>query len=246
MSESAHETTEQNPFTKPGFIISAALILALIAAVALIFLIPKGNSEEQPIATTPNPPATASATKPTDTSKSICGLPDSTETALGAAPKTEWELVGTMAVPTDPKTTGPGTVRANGLKSCFAHSPTGALYATANIWATAFYGDANLVYQDLTIEGPARDAALKAITSGQDVGGGTAPKMQIQGFIIRRYTPNAAVVDLAVRTETGAIGSLSTSLVWQEGDWKLDIPAAGGNPFKQIPDSSSYIPWAGV
>jgi hypothetical protein len=54
------------------------------------------------------------------------------------------------------------------------------------------------------------------------------------------------VVDLAVKTETGALGSLSASLVWEKGDWKLELPAAGGSPFKQISDLVSYIPWAGV
>ena len=39
MSESTQNNTERNPFTKPGFVISAALVIALIAAVIVIFLL---------------------------------------------------------------------------------------------------------------------------------------------------------------------------------------------------------------
>ena len=48
MSESTENTTESNPFTKPGFIISAALVVALIAAAIVIFLLPKGQGNAQP------------------------------------------------------------------------------------------------------------------------------------------------------------------------------------------------------
>ncbi|AOY74300.1 hypothetical protein ARZXY2_4801 (plasmid) [Arthrobacter sp. ZXY-2] len=111
------------------------------------------------------------------------------DTALGTAPKSKWELVGTMAVPTDPSTAGPGTVGKDGLRSCFAQSPTGALYATANIWAASFNGYAKQVYLELSADSPTRDKAVQAIREGKDVGGGTTPKVQIAGFIITRIRP---------------------------------------------------------
>jgi hypothetical protein len=103
MSQSTESTTESNPFTKPGFIIAAALVVALIAAAVVIFLLPKGQDTAQPApgtAASANPVA-ASPSATADAGKSVCGLPSSTETALGAAPKSEWELVGKMAAPTD-------------------------------------------------------------------------------------------------------------------------------------------------
>ena len=48
MSQSTESTTESNPFTKPGFIIAAALVVALIAAAVVIFLLPKGQDTAQP------------------------------------------------------------------------------------------------------------------------------------------------------------------------------------------------------
>ena len=96
MSQSTESTTESNPFTKPGFIIAAALVVALIAAAVVIFLLPKGqgNAQPAPSPTESGNSATASPSASAAAGKSVCGLPSSSETALGAAPKTKWELVG--------------------------------------------------------------------------------------------------------------------------------------------------------
>jgi hypothetical protein len=248
MSQSTESTTESNPFTKPGFIIAAALVVALIAAAVVIFLLPKGQDPAQPAPGTAAAanPATASPSATAVAGKSVCGLPGSKETALGAAPKSNWDLLGTMAVPSDPSTAGPGTVGKDGLRSCFAQSPTGALYATANIWAASFNGYAKQVYLELSADSPSRDKAVQAIKEGKDFGGGTSPKVQIAGFIIHSYTPGTAVVELAIKSADGGYGAFSTSLLWEDGDWKLDIPAAGGGAVRQIRDLSSFIPWAGV
>lgn len=248
MSQSTESTTQSNPFTKPGFIIAAALVVALTAASVVIFLLPKGQDNAQPApgAAASANPATASPSATTVAGKSVCGLPSSTETALGAAPKSKWDLLGTMAVPSDPSTAGPGTVGKDGLRSCFAHSPTGALYATVNIWAASFNGYAKQVYLELSADSPSRDKAVQTIKEGKDVGSGTSPKVQIAGFIIHSYTPGTAVVELAIKSADGGYGAFSTSLLWEDGDWKLDIPAAGGGAVRRISDLSSFIPWAGV
>lgn len=247
MSQSTESTTESNPFTKPGFILAAALVVALIAAALVIFLLPKGqdNTHAAPPPAESGSPATSSPSASAMAGKSVCGLPGSKDTALGAAPKSKWELLGSMAVPTDPSTAGPGTVGTDGLRSCFAQSPTGALYSTANIWAASFNGYAKQVYLKLAADSPTRDKAVQAIQEGKDVGG-TSPKVQFAGFIIHSYTPTAAVVELAFKSADGGYGAISTSLLWEGGDWKLDMPAAGGSAVRQISDLSSFIPWAGV
>jgi hypothetical protein len=248
MSQSTGSTTESNPFTKPGFIIAAALVVALIAATIVIFLLPKGqgNAQPAPAPAEPSSTSTASPSASAGAGKSVCGLPSSKETALGTAPKSKWDLLGTMAVPTDPSTAGPGTVGKDGLRSCFAQSPTGALYATVNIWASSFNGYAKQVYLELSADSPSRDKAVQAIKEGKDVSGGTSPKVQIAGFIIHSYTPETAVVELAIKSNDGGYGAFSTSVLWEDGDWKLDIPPAGGGAVRQISDLSSFIPWAGV
>src|SRR5687768_14039387 len=128
MSESTPSTTGTNPFTRPGFILSATLVVALVAAVIVIFFLPKGGGAAQPAPSPSGGNASAAPAKPADAAeKSVCGLPSTSETALGSAPKSNWELVGKMAAPTDPKTFGPGVTDEDGFRSCFAHSPSGAL-----------------------------------------------------------------------------------------------------------------------
>ncbi|EMY36071.1 hypothetical protein D477_001044 [Arthrobacter crystallopoietes BAB-32] len=246
MSQSTESTTESNPFTKPGFIIAAALVLALIAATVVIFLLTKEQPNAQPDPAVNNGSTAASPSTSAAADQSVCGLSGSKETSLGTAPDSEWELLGTMAVPSDPSTAGPGTVGKDGLRSCFAQSPTGALYATANIWASSFNGYAKQLYLELAADSPSRDKAVQAIKEGRNVGGGTSPNVQIAGFIIHSYTPEAAVVELAIKSSDGGYGALSTSLLWEDGDWKLDIPAAGGGAVRRISDLSSFIPWSGV
>src|SRR4051812_21106495 len=133
--EGTPKTTGRNPFTSRGFILSAVLVAALIAAAILLTVLPRPASPQAKPAPVPTTKPAAS-TGPAGAEPSICGLPASDDTALGTAPDSTWELVGTMAVPSAPTLHGPGSVDTTGFRSCFAHSPTGALYAAINMWAT--------------------------------------------------------------------------------------------------------------
>lgn len=247
MSETTTDKDERNPFTRPGFILSAALIVALIAAVAVIAFLPRGDNEPdaQTIAPTSSAPSSTEAAKPAGRG-SVCGLPGDEETALGSAPESDWELVGRMAVPSAPEAAGPGVVDESGFRSCFAQTPTGALYAAANIWATGFFGNPTKLYQELAADSSVRNQALEAIANGEDVGSPNVPGMQIRGFILRSYTDQEATVDIAVETENGSYGSLPTPLVWEDGDWKIDLPPTGNTGLQQLQNLNDYIRWGEV
>jgi len=245
MSQSTESTTESNPFTKPGFIIAAALVVALIAAAVVIFLLPKGQSNAQPAPAPAEPGSSATASPSASAAgKSVCGLPASAETALGAAPETKWELVGTMAAPTDPKI-GPGKTDDQGIRSCFAHTPTGALYAAVNLWALGSDpSKERAIAEQLAVKGPGRDAGMKA---PQTAAPASAVKIQISGFNVS-YTANQAVVELAFKADNGALASVRTTLLWQDGDWK-GVVADNGAPLeepRQVRDLSGFIPWSGA
>ena len=245
MSQSTESTTESNPFTKPGFIIAAVLVVALLAAGIVIFLLPKGQSDAQPasptLGTGSTPAASASASA---AGSSVCGLPTSTETSLGAAPETKWELVGTMAAPADPQI-GPGKTDAHGIRSCFAHTPKGALYAAVNLWALGSDpSKERAIAEQLAAKGPGREAGMKA---PQTQAPASAVKIQIAGFNVS-YTANQAVVDLAFKADNGALASVRTTLLWQDGDWK-GVVADNGAPLeepRQVRDLSGFIPWSGA
>ena len=63
-----------------------------------------------------------------------CHLPAGNQTVPVTAPSSSWTLVGAMAAPNAPGSFGPQKVQ-NGLRVCFAHNPTGALYALASFFA---------------------------------------------------------------------------------------------------------------
>lgn len=251
MSEPTHDTTDRSPFTKPGFIISTALVIALIAAVVVIFFLPKADTTAQPApasasASAPPTPATTSAAA----EKSICGLPSTPEIALGGGPKSTWTVVGKMAAPTDPRTIGPGVTDADGFRSCFAHSPTGALYSAVNMLALGSSQSPALnikLAARLLVPGTGADAAKRqAATMAPSTGAETTA--QVRGFLITSYSRAEATVDLAFETRTGAFAHTQLSLRWTEGDWKVK-PADDGtifSPVAQLSDLSGFLTWSGV
>lgn len=244
MNESTQNTNDQSPFTKTGFIISAALVVVLTAAGIIIFLLPPKDSNVQP-APPGNSAPTAPSTSTATAGGSVCGLPSTSDTAVGAAPKSDWELVGYMAAPTDPQV-GPGKVDDQGIRSCFAHSPEGALYAAVNLWALG--GDPSkerAIADQLVAKGPGRDAAMSA---PQSAASASAVRIQVAGFNVS-YTSQQAMVELAFKASTGALASVRTTLVWQDGDWKGVVSDSDGRPLEepqQISDLSGFIPWSGA
>jgi hypothetical protein len=251
MSQSTERTTESNPFTKPGFILAAALVVALIAAALVIFLLPKGqdNTHAAP-APSPDSTFTTPTTSADAAGKSICGLPSSTETALGTAPKSKWELVGRMAVPTDPLAAGPGLTDSDGFRSCFAHSPTGALYSAMNIGALGSAGSPPLevkLADKLLVPGKGRDAAMNEAASST-ASTGSATTIQVKGFSLKSYTASEANLDLAFETNKGVLVHTILSMRWMDGDWKVK-PADDGVTFSgvsQLSDLSGFILWSGA
>ena len=252
MSQSPDSTTESNPFTKPGFIISAALVVALVAAVVVIFLFPRGedSAESAPAPTEAGSSAAATPSASKKADDSVCGLPASSDKALGAAPTSMWELVDRMATPTDPETFGPGETDESGFRWCFANSPTGALYAAMNVAALGSADSPELVSKlsdKLLVPGAGRDAAMKAASSGV-VSSGDSSTIQVRGFLIRSYTPTEADIDLAFETNKGALGRTTVSMRWMDGDWKAK-PADDGTPYggiTQLSDLSGFLLWSGV
>lgn len=242
MTETAETNEDQNPLTKPKFIISAVVVALIVALGIILALLPKGGGNADPAPTADN---TGSATTQPITSAagSVCGLPDGNQSKPVSAPAdTKWELVGKFAAPTSPKQYGPGQTAANGLRTCFAHSPTGALYAGTNIIILGSSGRGDLLAQHLVVEGPERDKMLaQAATTAPQ----TAP-FQLAGFKVVDYSGDRAVIEYGVTTANGSVGSFPIAMQWQAGDWKWVPPATGQPEAKQLSDLNGFIRWAGV
>ena len=235
-------TETGSPFRGRGFI-AAAIVVGVIVLAAIIVLVSsltQGGGE--PVAI---PTGAASSTPSADASDaSVCGLDGfDTENTLANAPESHWELVGTVAAPTDPEGAGPGITDDNGFRSCFAHTTIGALYAASNMLAMG--SDARLqplLAERLSVPGPGRDAAMGAPAADTQI------RYQISGYQITSYSAEQATVDLAVTVSTGQIASVPFLIEWSEGDWKAVLTDEGQPPLAAAPlqNLGGYTPWSGA
>jgi len=235
-------TTPSNPFTSRGFI-AAAVVVGVIILAAVIVLVTSLSAPRDPVA---QPTSTPSGPVASGDDRSICGLEGfETESSLTAAPETKWELVGTVAAPSDPTGAGPGVTDGDGFRTCFAHTATGALYAAMNFVALGTDGTLRPRLTELVAEGPGKDAIASSDLGTSSGDGGRA---QLAGFKVDSYDGGSATVDLALNYNTGDLVSLPIKLVWEDGDWKLVLTPTGELPLKpaQLQSLGGYIPWAGA
>lgn len=246
MSGTNQSQDDTSVWTAPRFVV-AAVVVVLIAVFAVVLVVTRPSDGDIAAAPTAASGEVASST-PATTSDSTCGLEDGDQVVpVAAPPDTEWELVGSIAAPTAPETFGPGRVR-NGLRSCFARSPLGALYAAVNVVATTSVPEQReAVVRELTAVGDARALALEQLAAeGEPTPSDT--RVQVVGFAILNYDQDSATIDLATRVDTGGYAHVPLTMRWEQGDWKL-VPAPDGRltaGIGQIPDLTGYVPWSGA
>lgn len=237
--------TTTSPFARRGFI-AAAVVVALVIVAAVVVIFTGGDDSSpapQAIGTSGAAPVSTAAEDSGD-----CDQPEGSQTPPVAAPVNEWELVGKLVVPTDPDGAGPGQVSAEGLRSCFAHDPTGALFAAVNwMGMTSTVEDMQLAVDNLTAPGPGRDVLDGLLDTDPDrvLGKGG---YQVAGFTFLTYTGDVAMISLAVTTTQGGQGSIPLTLEWSEDDWLMQLPADGnfGAGIGQLTSLAGYVPWSGA
>lgn len=236
-----------SPFARRGFI-AAAVVVALIVVAAVVLAFTGGDSDSDPA-----PQAGGSATAPATTSavgSGECDQPRGPQTPPVTAPTTDWELVGTLVAPTDPDGAGPGKVTDDGLRTCFAHDPTGALFAAVNwIGSTTNAELAEAAAEDLTAPGPGRDVILAAFANDpSSVVGDESGGIQITGFSFMAYTGDVAMISLAIGLVGEGQASMPVTLEWSGTDWLMQLPADGNIAagIQALPSLAGYVPWSGA
>ncbi|MBQ1076439.1 hypothetical protein KBX06_25270 [Micromonospora sp. C31] len=219
--------TQRPPWTRPGFIAAAALVVLILAAGLLVALLPKGDDDRGGGGTTTGTPATAPAPADSSTEQKL-------PTAVPTSPPADvrWELVGASAVPVS-ATAGPKRITET-TASGYAHTPEGALVAAAQLMTRASH-TLGPAYWQPTIESqfvPSADrdrlvAEYRASDSGPADPGSLS---QIAGFTYQSYTPDTAVIGLVLRAPSAGTPRyhvLSLTLLWRDGDWRMQAPPGG-------------------
>lgn len=242
-------------------LVTAAIILALIAVAAIVALLTSGNDDQgAPPAPTPNPTATGSASVPTEeptpttSGPQRCNLPAGDQT-IPTTPihGAQWSLVNRVAVPEAPAY-GPQLRDSDGLRRCFAHSPTGAVYALYNYIAAMSPKNDNsgeqtfAVLRRIMTPGPNRDRYIEWLRTAEDPNPGDDTSVQLAGFKVIDATADRASILIAAQAGNGYASSTWT-LTWQGDDWRVVAPKPGemaGDPYTTIPDLTGFVPWQGA
>jgi hypothetical protein len=240
----------EQPFYRRPLWIVVAIFLAVvlvgggIAAVTGAFI---GSDDKR----TANPtPAPSKGSSIPASAASVCGLKGfKTANDLTAAPPATWKIIGNMAAPQDPKVAGPGKTEDDGrFNTCFAHTATGALFASANYLATSTDSRNMSRLAELLADGEIKDE-LEA--SPQPASEGSGTRAQVAGFKIDAYSSKEATVDLAMSytggEADGQLISIPMVVRWEQGDWKIVVDSTG-SPVAPAALSSlgGYIPFSGV
>jgi hypothetical protein len=214
-----------SPWSRPSFVLGALLIVAVVVVGLGIAVGLKGD----PAARVPTEVATG-AVVGGGPAKQDGPLPTTVPTVAPAG--TEWKYALGANLPYNPAH-GPWR-ESSTTASGFAHSPEGALFAAAHLIVRGS-GDAGRAAWEPTVAtqfvaGPDRDALLARL-------GQTPVTEQVQpgdytifaGFTFPApYRPEFAVIQLVhMDPANNAYYSTLVSLVWQDGDWRMNAPSGG-------------------
>ena len=246
MTDVTSSDHDSSPWAQRGFILAAAFIAGLVL-LGLALLVLGTGGEDSTGAGNDHSGARPSAATPArkDPNASVCGLPAGSQQIPAAPPETRWELVGTIAAPTAPKTIGPG-IQEGKRRLCFAHSPTGALFAAVNFIAVAGRSpNDTALLRELTAEGRARDELLKQGSAPAD----SSFRAQVAGFRIDALFEQRD--DRGPRVPDQRTGrSCSYRSATAVGAGRLEgRDRVGGNAlrrFEPLQNLSGFVPWSGA
>ncbi len=209
----------RGPWTRPGFIAAAVLIGVVLLVGIGILLIP---SDDPPRLVSPPPPAGSAAPDASST-------PTEPQVALTAPPEgVTWELFRQLAVPVS-ATAGPREKAATAVG--YAHSPSGALIAAAQIATRSGLSAGRASWEPTVtgqfLPGPDRDRLLSALRSQPESVAEPGELSQIAGFVYQSYSPDTAVIGLVRRAPNQAYFVTTLTMRWSEGDWRMAPPPGG-------------------
>jgi hypothetical protein len=247
--------TQESPFSSLGFVVSAIGVAMLIAAAIAVVIashtgqqgtrVPSAHSAARRSAVlihaTPNPVPRADNPRG-------CGLPAGEQTVPVSAPESSWTLVGAMAAPTAPGTFGPQKL-AGGLRVCFAHNPTGALYSLASFFAESTRVPEAELFMRLAAATPAKAVAISQVQGDSQLlqsEDGDPGTVSIAGFQYVDYTPSQANLTLVLEGPSGELAALPCSLQWQDDDWRFVIPASQQLGASAVSSMNGFIAWSAV
>jgi hypothetical protein len=146
-----------------------------------------------------------------------------------------WQFETNMLIPLQAQG-GPAVEDGKGLRSCFAHSPTGAVLAAMVTLGQIRNPElTEAVLRNRIAPGDGRNLALKAVRTSPTPRN-TGQTSQFTGFKVIDYLPNRAIVSIAVRLDSQKVAGLPVTLLWMGNDWMLVLQSDGSFNGAVAPD----------
>lgn len=242
-------TDDEFPFGR-GFVAACIVIGAiLLCGIVLAVTGLRGDPATSLPAPAEAPSPSASPSHPTGPARTPdgCRLPDGDQgIPLTPPPTDQWEVNRRVVVPRSAQY-GPAEADADGFRRCFAHSPTGGVFAAYH--AVAAMADQRRTVQTagkLMLPGPGTDALLRELR--REKASADSDPAQLAGYRVVDAGRDRLTVALAMPVESAYV-SATLTLVWYGGDWRVVPPRPGepvGAPYGQHRNLAGFVGWSGV
>ena len=236
-----NNTKTDSPFNMWWVVSGIGAVLVVIALILVLVFGRGGGSDDAAPAQTSSPSVAPAPSNSADdnASPTSCDLDDSNQDIPVAGPEADWQAQAYLLVPMSTEF-GP-TALPGSEWGCFAHSPTGALFAAANVIAGAGGPDYETFMPDAAVD----NSALEAWIAGEDPAAHTQSAGQVaqfSGFQMVSVEDDSVVVNLAL-TQGEVSASVTVSLVWNSdlGTWNVEM-ATSVFDFETT-DLQGFTPW---
>ncbi|WP_172193307.1 hypothetical protein [Actinomyces faecalis] len=233
-------TSTPSPFTRPAFIVSAVMLLALVVGAVALWL-----TGSDPAPNTPTDVSVSQAGAPVagNESDSVCGLAPGDQsvptTPLGVD---TIEIAPGLVVPS---VDGAGPGVTDGVTRCYAHSPRGAVVAAASWikWMSSRQ-QLDVATETLLAPGSDRDRLLEEVRRTWD--GSTGSAVTVTGYKVKVRSTDEVLVSVAATDsrQPGLVVAWPLVMVWVEGDWKVQPPANDEWGMERVDQTAEgFVPW---
>ncbi|HZX08978.1 hypothetical protein [Kribbella sp.] len=249
-TDSGGDSDDENSrsfFEERGFIASAIIIGAVLICLVVWFMARGTNSPAaapsqspstpaptgQPTAVEPTgapatpintpPPATQTAPPPPNSHTGGCHdkSPEQGIPRAAAPTAVTWQYEAQMLVPLQ-AANGPATTSPDGVRSCFSHSPTGAVLAAMVLLGQVQNSAVSVAaLKDRVLPGPGKTLAMAAAEKEARTPPTDPGSVQFAGFKVLYYPQNAtqAIVQIACDLNRKAYGAIQVTMQWYRSDW---------------------------